>query len=419
MNSLIKSINGMEILDSRGFPTLRVRVELEDGSVGVADSPSGSSISAYERFELRDEDPKRYQGLGLKSALQKIQTEVSPTLVGQDAREQTALDKSLIRLDGTQERSRLGTNVIYAASVAISKAASVSLDMELFRYYHSFTSAGDYKMPIPQFNIFNGGAHAQNKLKFQEYLIIPSGLEEFSEQLRIGAELDYKVRDMLHKRGESTAVGYVGGYSPFLLNDEQALDLLQDILAQNSWDNYVRLGLDSSVSRYWEEDQQIYVIPEIKYGSDFVGDHKALVDFYRGLSHVYPIRYIEDGLGENDWDGWDYMNQEMEENILLAADDLTATNIRRVETAIEKGAVDAILIKPNQTGTLTEVFKVVKLCQENNIKIVVSHRGGETTDTFLSDFAVGIGASYCKFGAPVRGERTCKYNRLLEIAQII
>lgn len=418
MNTAIKKISSLEILDSRGNPTVKTTVVLEDGSSGVCSVPSGASTGKFEAVELRD-GGKRYSGKGVKNAVRNVEKRIFETLRGKDSRDQSAIDKAMVDLDGTSNKSELGANAILSVSFACAKASANALGIDLFRYFHSLASNSEYKIPTPMFNIMNGGAHADNNLSIQEFMIVPVGIEGLAEQIRAAVETDHALKGILKKRGGSTGVGDEGGFAPQMINDEQALDLIVEAISSAGYDGLIKIALDVAISQYWEEDDQVYAVPGVKFGENLVGKSSEIIQFYEGLLEVYPIISIEDGINEDDWAGWAEMEEKLGGQIMNVGDDFTVTNPSRLKKAIDEKCINSMILKPNQIGTVSEVFDVIKLCKENNIKIVASHRSGETTDTFIADLAVGIGAEFCKFGAPVRGERVCKYNRLLEIDSIL
>ena len=429
MNTSIKSIKALEILDSRGNPTLRVSLSLEDGSVGTFSVPSGASTGIYEASELRDGDMGRYNGKGVLTAVQNVKEIISDKLKGMDALDQEGVDKKLIELDGTKNKSKLGANTILGVSCATCKAAAISQKRTLFNYINALLAnyldklkTPSASLPTPLFNILNGGAHADNTLSIQEFMIIPVGISKFSEQLRAGAEIDHTLKGILKERGASTAVGDEGGFAPNLPDDETALEFLIEAVDASGYklEREIVFGLDVAASQYWEEDDKIYAIPNISGEKVLVDKPEKIVDFYIKLIEKYPIYIIEDPLAENDWNGWTHFSKKINFNKkILVGDDLTVTNPTRVERAGKGKIINGLIIKPNQIGTLSEVFEVFKICDNYNINKIVSHRSGETTDTFIADLAVASGSQFIKDGAPIRGERTAKYNRLIEIEDLL
>jgi len=424
MNSKIQKITALEILDSRGNPTVRAEVFLEDGSKGSFDVPSGASTGIYEAHELRDGDMARYHGLGVLTAINNIVNIIQPELIGMDATDQIAIDEKLLSLDDSEDKSKLGANSILPVSIANAKAASVNSERKLYNYLNSLLTSYIQKdmvelsLPTPLFNIMNGGAHADNSLSIQEFMVIPVGIKHFKEQLRAGSEINFTLKNILKQRGATTGVGDEGGFAPSLPNDETAIDFIIEAVEKAGYkiDTEIKLGVDIAASQFWETDDKVYAIPNIGGRKVFVDKPSKLIDFYMNLLKKYPLYIIEDPLAENDWEGWvEFAKQPEIKDKLLVGDDLTVTNPKRLQEAIEKKAINAMIIKPNQIGTLTEIFEVINICKKNNIIMIFSHRSGETTDTFIADLAVASGGKFLKDGAPVRGERTAKYNRLLEI----
>jgi len=418
MNTIIRKITALEILDSRGNPTIKTTVYLGDGVQGTCSVPSGASTGKFEAVELRDGE-KRFGGKGVQKAIRNVEKRISEALVGKDARNRKEIDQIMFDLDGTENKSELGANAILSVSVACARASANAMGIDLFRYFHSLTPGADYKMPTPMFNIMNGGAHADNNLSIQEFMIVPVGVEGLAERLRAAAEITYTLKSILKKRGGSTGIGDEGGFAPQMINDEQAFDLIIEAISGAGYDGRVKIALDVAIAQYWEADDEVYAVPGVKYGENLVGKAPEIVQFYEGLLEVYPIMSIEDGLDEEDWAGWKVMQEKLGSKIMNVGDDFTVTNPKRLQKAIDEKCINAMILKPNQIGSLSEVIEVVKICKENDIKIVASHRSGETIDTFISDLAVGIGAEFCKFGAPVRGERVAKYNRMLEIEKAL
>lgn len=425
MDTSIKNINAYEVLDSRGNPTLKVQVNLNDGSHGEFSVPSGASTGIYEAVEIRDGDLARYNGKGVLTAVQNIKTKIAPALEGIDASMQKELDDKLIELDGTENKSNLGANAALGVSFAACKATALSHNRKLYNYLHSLSQkyfetqeSSPLSIPIPLFNIINGGAHANNSLSIQEFMIVPIGINKFSEQLRAGAEIDAHLKRILNEKGATTAVGDEGGFAPDLPTDEIALDFLTESVEISGYKlgSEIVFGLDIAASQYWEDDDKVYAIPNISGEKVLVDKPKKVIEFYLNLLDRYPIYVFEDPLAEDDWKGWRHLAKKFDlENKLLVGDDLTVTNPERVERAAKEKVINGLIIKPNQIGTLSEVFEVIRICNKYNIQKIISHRSGETTDTFLADLAVASNATFIKNGAPKRGERVAKYNRLLEI----
>lgn len=426
MDTSIKKITAREILDSRGYPTIEAVVFLNDGSSGKFAVPAGASTGILEALELRDGDLARYNGKGVLTAVENVKDIIASKVIGMDALKQQEIDHVLIELDGTRDKSKLGANAILSVSIACCKAAAASQNRKLYNYLHTLLcdisnkEITQLRMPVPLFNILNGGAHADNTLSIQEFMVVPIGINNFFEQLRAGAEIDHRLKNILKERGATTGVGDEGGFAPNLPSDEIALDFLVEAVegAGYKLESEIVFGLDIAASQYWEEDDKVYAIPNIS-GEKVLVDKPAKVSgFYLELMRKYPISILEDPLAEEDWTGWKALAKGFDfKEKFLVGDDLTVTNTKRVEKAAKLKVINALIIKPNQIGTLTEVFEVIKMCERYKIAKVVSHRSGETTDTFIADLAVAANAKFIKDGAPIRGERVAKYNRLLEIEQ--
>ncbi len=415
-SSIIKKIDAREILDSRGWPTLETTVFLEDGSLAKASVPSGTSVGNYEAQEVRDGDHKRYRGKGVLRAAIKIREVVSAALAGKDVRQQQEIDRLLIELDGTERKSNLGTNIILSVSLACARAGAMSEGLELFVYLQKIFSLGEPKIPTPLFNVFNGGKHADTNLDFQEFLVIPKK-NSAAEMIREGAEIFHALGDELRGAGYDSDVGAEGGYAPDLNSSIEALELIMAGGLRAGYDpgKDFSLGIDVGSSVLFETTSKRYVFP--LDNALFTADN--LRGLYETWLRKYPITYIEDGLSEDDWPGWQALTAELGDKIMIVGDDLFATNVKRLSQGIKERAANSIIIKPNQIGTLTETIDCVKLADKHNYQIIVSHRSGETNDDFIVDLAVAIGAQYLKAGSLSRGERLAKYNRLLEIEDII
>jgi len=412
--SAIKNIKAREILDSRGNPTVECRVELEDEAIGIASVPSGASVGKYEAVELRDNDPTRFKGMGVLKAVANINEIISPQLVGMEARDQLTIDNTLIKLDGTPNKSKLGANATLAVSQGVCEAAAAS--EKVSNYIHVSHLYGlkpqDFKMPIPTFNLINGGKHGAGNLDFQEFHIIPSIKKTYAEALRMAEEIYQAVKEVLIQQGAIHSVGDEGGFAPNLFTNLDALEVLMRAIGLTSYQfrTDVFLGLDVAAGTFFKDGK--YKIRDRTTPMET----NEFVEYYRDLYQQYPLLTLEDPIYEDDWDGWLKIAQSLPETLIIG-DDLLATNKQRIQEAIKRQACSAILVKPNQTGTIGETIEVIKVCRKAGWKIIVSHRSGETTDDFIADFAVGIGADYTKFGAPARGERVVKYNRLLEIEE--
>ena len=412
VNKKISSIRAFETLDSRGNPTVTVHIALECGAFGTASVPSGASTGEAEAVERRDGDFSRFSGHGTRGVCADIENVILPALKGTDAACQRTLDMRLIALDGTENKSKLGANATLAVSLAAARAAANAYETPLYRYLGGIF--GSASMPVPMMNILNGGKHADNNVDFQEFMIVPVGAKSISEAVRIGSEVYHALRALLKEKGYSTAVGDEGGFAPDLENDEAAIGLILDAIDKAGYDTAtVGLALDVAASE-WAEGGE-YVLP----GRGTTMTRDGLCTLFTEWCSKYPILSIEDPVGENDFEGWQMVTGALGNKIMLVGDDLFVTNSARLATGIEKGMANAILIKPNQIGTLTETLDAVRLADKNGYKTVISHRSGETSDTFISDLAIATGAGFLKAGAPARGERVAKYNRLIQIERLI
>ncbi len=401
----IKEIRAIEILDSRGNPTVQAVVCLSDGCVGKASVPSGASTGVHEAHELRDGVEARFFGKGVLGAVRNIEEIISPAIVGKGPFDIEKIDEIMTGLDGTENKSRLGANAILAVSLAVARAAAASKKIPLYRYL----GVGEPSLPCPMFNLLNGGAHAANNIDIQEFMVVPHGLE-YSKGLRCGAEIYHTLGKILKSKGLSTGVGDEGGYAPCLDSDEEAIKLLTRAITESGYSTEkVGIALDVASSEWYEDGG--YVMP--KRGAEISAE--GLIDYYCRLTEEYPIISIEDGLAEDDFDGWAKMTERLGKKIMLVGDDLFVTNEKRLEMGIKRGAGNTILIKPNQIGTLTETLRVIDLAKQNGYGYIISHRSGDTDDTAIADIAVATGAGFIKSGAPCRAERVAKYNRLLEI----
>lgn len=402
----IKSVCAEEILDSRGNPTVEAAVLLEDGTGGYAAAPSGASTGRYEALELRDGDTNRYDGKGVLRAVDNVNSVIAPALSGSRIN-QYCLDKTMLQLDGTDDKSNLGANAILAVSLAIAKAGAQETRLPLYRYIGG-TSA--VRLPIPMMNVLNGGAHASNNVDIQEFMIMPSGFESFSKALCAGSEIYHTLGKILKRDGKSVGVGDEGGYAPDLTGEEEALEYLVRAIEEAGYTTrQVQIALDAAASEWADSDG--YTLP--KAGTKMTAEQ--LIDKWDALSKKYPIVSLEDGLGEDDFTGWAELTRRLGSRMALVGDDLFVTNRKRLCQGIMRGAGNAILIKPNQIGTLSETLDVIRIARENGYRTVISHRSGETEDTSIADIAVGVNAGYIKCGAPCRSERVAKYNRLLQI----
>ena len=409
--SAIVDIVGREILDSRGNPTVEVDVHLEDGSFGRAAVPSGASTGAHEAVELRDGDKKRYLGKGVLKAVEHINTEISEAVLGLDASEQAFLDKTLIDLDGTENKSRLGANAMLAVSMAVARAAAEESGLPLYRYFGGMIRC---QLPVPMMNVINGGAHANNSLDLQEFMIVPVGAPSFREALRYGAEVFHALKKLIDGKGMSTAVGDEGGFAPNVDNHEAAIQLILQAIQDAGYTagQDIVLGLDCASSEFYKEG--LYVL-EGEGGLKLSADQWT--DMLATWCDKYPIISIEDGMAENDWDGWKILTDRLAAKVQLVGDDLFVTNTKILKEGIDKKIANSILIKINQIGTLTETFAAIEMAKRAGYTAVISHRSGETEDSTIADIAVGLNAGQIKTGSMSRSDRIAKYNQLLRIEE--
>jgi len=413
--SKIKKIWSREILDSRANPTIETGCLLDSGQVVAASIPSGSSTGSYEAVELRDNDPNRFLGKGVLKAVDNVNKILGPAIVGMDPREQVSIDNKLIQIDGTENKSKLGANAILSISLAVAKAASIVANTTQYFWVNFLAQQTDNKckvsMPTPLFNMINGGIHGAGNLDFQEFHVIPITTKGFREGLQECVEIYLTIGENLSRRGAIHSVGDEGGYAPNLFTNADALEVFVESIKQTKYQlgRNVFLGLDIAAGSFYKNGE--YTIRD----KSSPMDDNQLLDFYKSLNEQYKLALIEDPFYEDGWDSWKKIYNELSDDLIIVGDDLLATNFKRVQKAIEEKACNAILIKPNQIGTITETLNVIKIAKDANWKVVVSHRSGETNDSFIADFAVGVGADYVKFGAPARGERIAKYNRLSAI----
>ena len=408
----IHSIKAREILDSRGNPTVEVDVTLEDGSVGTSAVPSGASTGQYEAIELRDGDKNRYHGKGVLKALSNVRNVIRPNVIGFDAYDQEKLDSKLIELDGTKNKSNLGANSILAVSLATAKAAAISSKKELFAH---ISASDEYLIPVPMLNVINGGKHADNSTDIQEFMIVPVGFRTFSDAIKAGSEVYQSLQKNLRESNLSTTVGDEGGFAPQLPSNEAALEILVDAIASSGYecDRHFLIALDVAAAELFDSENKLYnLIREKK-----IVTGEQLSEMYSTWVEKYPIISIEDGLSDDEWNDWEEMTRRVGSKVQLVADDLLTTNPTRIAKGIETQAANAVLIKPNQIGTLTETLEAINLAQSVGWGTVISHRSGETEDTFISDLAVATNSGQIKSGATARGERTAKYNRLIRIEE--
>jgi enolase len=407
--STIEHVVGREVLDSRGNPTVEAEVLLDSGACGRAIAPSGASTGAHEAVELRDGGP-RFGGKGVQSAVGHVNTEIAERLVGFDALDQRGVDLALVDLDGTVDKARLGANAILATSLAVAKASADHLRLPLYR---AIGGTGAHVLPVPMLNVINGGAHADNSVDFQEFMLMPIGAASYSEALRWGAETYHALKQILHAKGLSTAVGDEGGFAPDLSSNEEAVSILLGAIeaAGRVPGEEIAIGLDPATSELWRDGRYELAGEGRSLGTD------ELIAYWVELVERYPIVSIEDGMAEEDWDGWVALTKALGDRVQLVGDDVFCTNIERIERGIELGAANAVLIKLNQIGTLSETIDAVSLATRHAYRSVISHRSGETEDTTVADLAVALGTGQIKAGAPARSDRVAKYNQLLRIEE--
>ena len=405
----ITRVQAREILDSRGNPTVEVDVYLSDGSFGRAAVPSGASTGEHEAVELRDGDQNRFLGKGALNAVRNVNQQIAPIVKGYNALDQKTLDKCMIDLDGTPNKSNLGANAILGVSMAVSRAAAASQNLPLYRHLNSDARL----LPVPMLNIINGGSHADNNVDIQEFMIFPIGADSFSHALRMGAEIFHYLKKVLSSKGLNTSVGDEGGFAPNLSSNEEAIEIILKAVEKSDYSigKDISLALDAAASEFYIDGAYRLESENRTLTSD------EMVEYFEGLTKKYPIISIEDGLAENDWEGWEVLNSELGSKIQIVGDDLTVTNIPRLQRAIDEQSMNAILIKLNQIGTVTETVKAVELARETGFGVVISHRSGETEDTFIADFAVAMGMGQIKTGSASRTDRICKYNQLLRIEE--
>jgi len=408
--SAIVDVIAREILDSRGNPTIETDVLLESGIIGRAAVPSGASTGSKEAVELRDGDKQRYFGKGVLKAVENVNTEICEAIIGLDAEEQTFIDRTLIDLDGTDNKSRLGANALLSVSLAVAKAAAEESGLPLYRY---LGGAGPKNLPVPMMNIINGGAHASNSSDMQEFMIIPVGCANFREAIRCGAEIFHTLKDILAQRGLSTTVGDEGGFAPQLSSNEEALQLIMEAIETAGYlpGSDVVIGLDCAASEFYKDGKYILKADKLELTS------AQFVDYLAAWTDKYPILSIEDGMSEFDWDGWKLLTDRLGKSIQLVGDDLFVTNTKILREGIRKGVANSILIKVNQIGTLTETFAAIEMAKQAGYTSVISHRSGETEDTTIADIAVATNAMQIKTGSLSRSERIAKYNQLLRIEE--
>jgi enolase len=415
MDTIIEDVIGREILDSRGNPTVEVDVYLMDGSIGRAAVPSGASTGVHEALELRDGDKARFSGKGVLTAVENVNGEIADALIGWDALEQKAIDEMLIELDGTPNKSKFGANAMLGASLAVSKAAANALGLPLFRYIGGVYA---HILPVPMMNILNGGAHTGwQSTDAQEFMVMPLGAESFAEGLRWGAEIYHALKSVLKDRGYTALVGDEGGYAPALKANAEAVEVILEAIAKAGYKagEQVAIALDPAASEFYEEDTKLYNLR--KEGRKLTSEQ--MVAFWKSWVDQYPIVSLEDGLAQDDWAGWQLMVKELGDRIQIVGDDLLVTNPERVRRAIKEKAANALLVKLNQIGSLTETIEAVEICHRAGWRAVTSHRSGETEDSTIADLVVALNMGQIKTGAPARSDRVAKYNQLLRIEEIL
>jgi enolase len=413
----IKEIYAREILDSRGNPTIEVKIVSSDGNVGVADVPSGASTGTYEALELRDADPNRFMGKGVLKAVENVNDKLAPALKDFELGKQEDLDKKMIEIDATENKAKLGANAILGVSLAYARVSAASAEIPLYEYLRVLAKTkGKYSFPLPMMNIINGGEHADNELSVQEFMIVPSA-ETFRECVLMGAEIFHSLKVVLENKDLSVMVGDEGGFAPKVQAHTEAMDLILMAISKTNYEagKNVSFALDAAASEFFNSSANKYLVQPEQQSMTA----EEMVKMYADWQANYPIISIEDGLAEDDWDGWQLMTKELKDKMMLVGDDLYVTNLTRFQKGIDKGIANSILIKLNQIGTLTETLDCIKLAKESGYKTVISHRSGETGDTFIADLSVAVNSEYIKTGSLSRGERIVKYNRLMEIEEEI
>ena len=410
----IENVKALEVLDSRGNPTVQVEVLLEDGSLGVAMVPSGASTGSFEAVELRDNDKTRYMGKGVEKAVENVNKKIAKKIIGMNAYNQRKIDEELILLDDTLNKSNLGANATLGVSLAVAKATAISLGIELYQYIGGINGT---ILPVPMMNILNGGKHSDNNINIQEFMIMPVGSITFAERLKRGVEVYHTLKKVLKEKGYSVAVGDEGGFAPNLENEEQALDMIIEAIKKAGYEpkKDICLALDIASTEMYDEAQKIGKNGYYFWKTDVFKTRQEMIEYIEKLCNKYPIISVEDGLAEEDWEGWKELTQKLGNTVQLVGDDLFVTNIKRLERGIRENVANSILIKPNQIGTLTETLDTIQRAKEMGYKTIISHRSGETEDTTIADIAVAVNAGQIKTGAPCRTDRVAKYNRLLYI----
>lgn len=412
--TIISDVYAREVLDSRGNPTVEVEVYLESGVMGRTIVPSGASTGAFEAVELRDGDKDRYLGKGVQKAVDNVNEVIAPELIGLDAIDQVAIDKIMIDIDGTPNKNKLGANAILGVSMSVAKAAAEALDIPLFQYLGGVNAK---QLPVPMMNILNGGAHADNNVDIQEFMIMPVGAVSFSEALRMCAEIYHNLKSVLKEKGLGTGVGDEGGFAPNLGSNEEALQVIVEAIKKSGYkpNEDIKLALDVAATELYDEKQNTYNLA----GEGVTKTAAEMVDFYEELINKYPIISIEDGLSEEDWDGWKLMTERIGNKVQIVGDDLFVTNTTRLEKGINNKTANSILIKLNQIGTITETLDAIEMAKRAGYTAVISHRSGESEDATIADVAVALNAGQIKTGAPARTDRVAKYNQLLRIEDML
>ncbi|SMP38895.1 phosphopyruvate hydratase [Anoxynatronum buryatiense] len=412
--TIISDVYAREVLDSRGNPTVEVEVYLESGVMGSAIVPSGASTGLFEAVELRDGDKSRYMGKGVLKAVENVNEVIGPEIIGLDAVDQVAIDEIMIELDGTENKSKLGANAMLGVSMAVAKAAAEALDLPLFQYVGGVNAK---QLPMPMMNILNGGAHADNNVDIQEFMVMPVGAATYSEGLRMGVEVYHNLKAVLKARGLATGVGDEGGFAPNLASNEDAFKVIVEAIEKAGYKpgEDIKIAVDAAASSFYLEDEKIYDLA----GEGVKKTAEEMVDYYEEMINKYPILSIEDGLAEEDWDGWNLMTKRLGNRIQIVGDDIFVTNTKRLKKGIQQKSANSILIKLNQIGTITETLDTIEMAKKAGFTCVISHRSGETEDSTIADFAVAVNAGQIKTGAPARTDRVAKYNQLLRIEDIL
>ena len=417
MSNKIQRVRGRQILDSRGNPTVEADVVLEGGTLGRAAVPSGASTGEHEALELRDADRSRYLGKGVRKAVENVNTAIAKAVVGMDATSQGALDSRMLEADGTPNKGNLGANAILAVSMAAARAAALELRLPLYRYLARYSSVpAALALPVPMMNILNGGAHADNSVDLQEFMVMPAGAASFDDALRMGVEVFHHLKSVLKKRGYSTAVGDEGGFAPNLKSNEEAVEVVLEAIAAAGYKagQHLAIALDPAASEFYDKSSGKYVF---KKSDKSARTSEQMVEFWANWVRQYPIVSIEDGLAEDDWAGWKLLTRELGDKVQLVGDDLFVTNTQRLSRGISEKVANAILIKLNQIGTVTETIEAIEMARKARYASIISHRSGETEDTFIADLVVAMGTGQIKTGSASRTDRVAKYNQLLRIEE--